>query len=129
MQYLFEYCDTLNFPYEAFRYDTSTMPFPIRPHWHYFMEILYMLEGTALVECDGQSYVAQEGDLILFHPETVHAIYTATNVPLKYDVLKFDVNRLYTENSYAPKLRVILDSASKSSKAGIFLRKASWRVW
>ena len=124
MQYLFEYCGTLNFPYEAFRYDTSTMPFPIRPHWHYFMEILYMLEGTALVECDGQSYVAQEGDLILFHPETVHAIYTATNVPLKYDVLKFDVNRLYTENSYAPKLRVILDSASKSSKAGIFFKES-----
>jgi len=88
------------------------------------MEILYMLEGTALVECDGQSYVAQEGDLILFHPETVHAIYTATNVPLKYDVLKFDVNRLYTENSYAPKLRVILDSASKSSKAGIFFKES-----
>ena len=124
MQYLFEYCDTLNFPYEAFRYDTSTMPFPIRPHCHYFMAILYMLEGTALVGCDGQSYVAQEGDLILFHPETVHAIYTATNVPLKYDVLKFDVNRLYTENSYAPKLRVILDSASKSSKASIFFKES-----
>ena len=125
MQYLFEYCDTLNFPYEAFRYDTSTMPFPIRPHWHYFMEILYMLEGTALVECDGQSYVAQEGDLILFHPETVHAIYTATNVPLKYDVLKFDVNRLYTENSYAPFWIV----QAKAPKPASFLRKASWKVW
>lgn len=50
MQYLFEYCDTMESPYEAFLYDTSYMAFPIRPHWHYFMEIIYMLEGTGLVE-------------------------------------------------------------------------------
>ena len=56
MQYLFEYCDTLESPYEAFLYDTSNMAFPIRPHWHYFMEIVYMLEGTGLVECDGKMW-------------------------------------------------------------------------
>lgn len=123
MQYLFEYHDTLKSPYEAFLYDTSDMPFPIRPHWHYFMEIIYMLEGTGLMECNGKTYVVEEGDLILFHPESVHAIYTATNFPLKYGVLKFDVNKLYTENSYAPKLRVILESANKSSEADIFFKE------
>lgn len=83
MQYLFEYCDTIESPYEAFLYDTSYMAFPIRPHWHYFMEIIYMLEGTGLIECNGKSYVVEAGDMILFHPEMVHAIYTATNVPLR----------------------------------------------
>ena len=123
MQYLFEYHDTLDSPYEAFLYDTVTMPFPVRPHWHYFMEIIYMLEGTGLIECDGQSFAVEEGDMILFHPESVHAIYTATNFHLKYAVIKFDVNKLYTENSYAPKLRVILESANKSKEAGIFFKE------
>lgn len=120
MQYLFEYSDTLNSSYEAFLYDTSTMGFPIRPHWHYFMEIIYMKEGTGFIECDGNNYIVGEGDMILFHPEAVHAIYTATNVSLKYEVLKFDVNKLYTENSYAPKLRTILYSASKDKHASIY---------
>lgn len=127
MQYLFEYCDTLESPYEAFLYDTSNMAFPIRPHWHYFMEIIYMLEGTGLVECNGRSYVVEPGDMILFHPEAVHAIYTATNVPLKYEGLKFDVNKLYTENSYAPRLRVILESAGKSSETDICFKEESIR--
>lgn len=120
MQYLFEYSDTLNSPYEAFLYDTTVMTFPIRAHWHYFMEVVYMKDGTGLIECDGKSYVVEPGDLILFHPESVHAIYTATNYSLQYEVLKFDVNKLYTENSYAPKLRIILESASKNINAPIF---------
>lgn len=123
MQYLFEYCDTLESPYEAFLYDTSNMAFPIRPHWHYFMEIVYMLEGTGLVECDGKSYVVEAGDMILFAPESIHAIYTATNIPLKFEGIKFDVNKLYTENSYAPRLRVILESASKSAEADICFKE------
>ncbi|MCM1127227.1 MAG: AraC family transcriptional regulator [Lachnospiraceae bacterium] len=127
MQYLFEYCDTLESPYEAFSYDTSCMPFPVRPHWHYFMEIIYMLEGTGLVECDGKSYVVEPGDMILFHPETVHAIYTATNFPLKYEGIKFDVNKLYTENSYAPRLRVILENAKKSAEVNICFKEETIR--
>ncbi len=122
MQYLFEYSDTLNSPYEACLFDTTVLPFPVRPHWHYFMEMVYMREGTGLIDSDGKSYVLEEGDMILFHPECVHAIYTATNFPLKYEVLKFDVNKLYTENSYAPKLRVILGSANKDSSAPTFFK-------
>ncbi len=124
MQHFFEYIDTLNSPYEAFLCDTSAMEFPIRPHFHYFMEMIYMLEGVSRVECDGENYIVEPGDLILFHPESVHAIYTATGGQLKYGVIKFDVNKLYTENSYAPKLRTILEGAAKSEKADIFFKKA-----
>ena len=82
-----------------------------------------MKEGTGLIECDGKSYVVEPGDMILFHPEAVHSIYTATNVPLKYSVLKFDVNKLYTENSYAPKIRAILSSARKNEAASIYFKE------
>lgn len=123
MQYLFEYSDSLKSPYEVFLYDTTKMGFPVRSHWHYFMEVIYMLEGTGLMECNGKSFIMEPGDLILFHPEAVHAIYTTTNLPLKYAVLKFDVNKLYTANSYTPKLRTILNSAYKDERAAIFFKE------
>lgn len=125
MQYLFEYHDTLDSPYEAFLYDTSQMAFPIRSHWHYFMELIYMKEGTALIECDGCNYILEPGDLIIFHPEALHGVYAVANGLLKYEVLKFDTNRLYTEKSYAPSLSMILRSASKDEHANVFFRKAS----
>ena len=123
MQYLFEYSDTLNSPYEAFLFDTAKDGFPVRPHWHYFMEFIYMLEGTGPMECNGQSYILNPGDLIIFHPEAVHAVYAANNQPLRYEVMKFDVNKLYTENNYAPKLQIILRKASKDSSAGIHFKE------
>ncbi|NBJ94205.1 AraC family transcriptional regulator [Parablautia muri] len=122
MQHFFEYIDTLNSPYEAFLCDASVMDFPIRPHWHYFMEMIYILEGTSRVECNGENYIVEAGNIIIFHPESVHAIYAASDGPLKYEVIKFDVNKLYTENSYAPKLRIILESAAKSERADIFFQ-------
>ena len=47
MNALFEVSDTLNMPFECFIFDTAKENFPIRPHWHYFAEIIYVLEGTA----------------------------------------------------------------------------------
>lgn len=127
MQYMFEYSDTLNSPYEACLFDTTKYNFPVRPHWHYFMEFVYMLEGTGLIECNGTSYILHPGDLIVFHPEAIHAIYSATKEPLRYEVLKFDINKLYTENSYTPKLRIILRKASKDENAGIYFKKEELR--
>lgn len=94
MNSLFEYSDSLNAPYECFIFDTRLHPFPIRPHWHYFMEILFMLEGSALVVCNQENYVLDEGDMVLFLPQQIHSIYSTTNVPLRYYVLKFDINQL-----------------------------------
>ena len=86
-----------------------------------------MVEGTGLIESNGKSYVLSAGDMILFHPKDVHAIYSATNVSLKYEVMKFDVNKLYTENNYAPKLKVILNKASKDSLASAFFKEEAIR--
>lgn len=123
MQNLFEHNDTLNSPYEAFLYDTANMAFPIRPHWHYFMELIYVQEGTGQVECDRESYTVEAGDMVIFHPESVHAIYALSGAAFKFEVLKFNVDRLYTENSYAPKLRTILKHASMDEHANVFFQK------
>lgn len=127
MQYLFEYSDTLNSPYEAFLYDSRRQGFPIRPHWHYFMEFMYMREGVGLVECNGASYALRPGDLMIFHPEAVHAVYAAKDAALIYEVIKFDINKLYTENNYAPKLKTILGKASKDSSLPICFKEEELR--
>ncbi|MBO5209023.1 MAG: AraC family transcriptional regulator [Lachnospiraceae bacterium] len=119
MNYLYESADILNSPYEAFLFDTACEIFPIKPHWHYFVEIIYMIEGTSFVESNQKEYYVSEGDLILFHARDVHAIYAASSNPLKYLVLKFDINRLSINSSYTPKLSAILQFARKSEQADI----------
>ena len=94
MNSLFEYSDRLNAPYECFICDTNVCGFPIRPHWHYFMEIIYMMEGTAMMTCENDTYVVEAGDMVLFLPQQIHSIYTTSNLPLQYYVLKFDINQL-----------------------------------
>ncbi len=94
MNSLFEYTDKLNAPYECFVFDTSVEQFPVQPHWHYFMEIIYMIEGTAIMNCDEQSFVVEQGDMILFLPHQIHSIYAVANISLKYYVLKFDMGQL-----------------------------------
>lgn len=42
MRNLFEYTDGLNHPMEAFFHITNDHNFPILPHWHYFIEIIYL---------------------------------------------------------------------------------------
>lgn len=123
MQYLFEYSDTMKSPYEAFVFDASKTIFPVRPHWHYFTEIMYMLEGSAMVECDGSTYVLEEGDMFLFHPESVHAVYAVAGFPIIYDVLKFDINKFYSPNSYTPRFGKILQSARLDKKASVVFRE------
>lgn len=94
MNSLFEYTDTLNAPYEAFLYDANNNYFPIRSHWHYFCEVLYMLQGSAMVTCDSESYVLSQDEIIILPPSSVHSIYSTSYGPLNYYVLKFDLNQL-----------------------------------
>ncbi|MDD6812150.1 MAG: AraC family transcriptional regulator [Lachnospiraceae bacterium] len=119
MNYLYENADILNAPYEAFLFDATQGIFPVKPHWHYFVEILYMLEGTAFIESNQKEYYVSEGDLILFHARDVHAIYAAAAAPIKCLALKFDINRLSINSSYTPKLSAILQYARKSRQADI----------
>lgn len=113
MHYLFEESDVLRTPIECFYFDTEKDKFPIKPHWHYFAEIIYIIEGCADMCCGGERYIVNEGEMIFFHPRTVHSIDSAYGKKLFYAVIKFDINRLNMTSDYAPKLRSIFHSAKK----------------
>lgn len=45
MNNLYEYIDPIISPYEAFCFDSDATGLPIPAHWHYYVELLYLLEG------------------------------------------------------------------------------------
>lgn len=122
MYFLFEAGDALNSPFECFTYHSENEDFPVRPHWHYFVEIICMTSGIARMQCGENSYILAPGDIILFHPQTVHSISSEDGLPVTYDVLKFDVNRLSMTPAYAPKVRSILKSAENQGMPFFFHR-------
>ena len=113
MSYLFEKADSLNTPIECFIFDASKENFPVRPHWHYFCEVIYILEGCANMQYNDTLYSLQKNDMILFHPRTIHSITAENAASLKYVVLKFDINKFNISSPYAPKLRTIFKQAEQ----------------
>ncbi|MCM1268213.1 MAG: AraC family transcriptional regulator [Bacteroidales bacterium] len=134
MSGLFEKSDSLHMPIECFVFDAAREEFPVRPHWHYFAEFIYMLDGSAKMRCGDRSYTLHTGETILFHPSAVHSIYSADESRPKYAVLKFDINRLNLTPAYAPKLGSIFRYAEKKGMQILFDRAESeklacGRIW
>lgn len=123
MNKLFEYIDTLNTPYEAFNVIPSYDDFPVRPHWHYYMEIIIMLRGHVDVDCDKYSRVLSEGDILVFCPRQVHSVTQHGTEDFEYGVLKFDVGRLNVPGSSTPGLRQLFESAQNSIEGPIIFSK------
>jgi AraC-type DNA-binding domain-containing proteins len=127
MNYLFEEINVLTSPYEAFLSGTKHGNFPIKAHWHYYMEIIFIIKGTSLINCNNKEYILEPGDLILFHPQAVHSIFSASNEPLKYGVLKFDISNLRITSNYTPKLSSIFKCATDDPCAPILLPSKAFK--
>ena len=102
MNNLFEKQDSLNRPVECFVFDAEKETFPVKPHWHYFAEFIFMLRGSVEVSCDESTCTVGEGELIMIHPSTVHSICSADGTLPVYAVLKFDMARFPGSSSFSP---------------------------
>jgi AraC-like DNA-binding protein len=106
---LYEYIDPITSPYEAFVVDTKFAGFPVPTHWHYYVELLYILEGAIDVTINGNVFTAETGSVVLFPPKSVHGIDFAIGCThTKYDVIKFDPANLPTGKLDETDLRTIL---------------------
>lgn len=128
MHYLFEKSDSLNTPVECFIFDAINETFPVRPHWHYFYEIIYMLEGTSQMNCNGKTYFLSEGDMIVFPSKSVHSIFAAEKGTPKYAVLKFDINKFNASSAYAPKIRSIFNHAENTGMDIFFSQETALKM-
>lgn len=59
------------------------------PHWHYYMELIQVLEGHAEMTAGGERYVLGQGDLLLVGPREVHTVKAPDGVNFSHLVLKF----------------------------------------
>lgn len=120
MHYLFEQGDILNSPYEAFIFDTAMHTLPVRQHWHYYMEILFIIEGKLCVTTDELTYTLQPGDLICLLPKQLHSMYAASNQRIRYYVLKFDLNRFRDSSDFIPPLKSMMMQAKNDDTTPIY---------
>lgn len=130
MYNLFEPGNLLNSPYEAFLFDTEKNCFPVRSHWHHYMEIILMVEGTALVENDEKKYLLHPGDMAALPPKSIHAICheTGNEKHLLYYVIKFDLNRFRENIGYVPQLKsAVFAGDGKSRCLFLFFCKRAYR--
>lgn len=124
MKPYFEYSDTLNSPYEAFMFEAEASGiFPIKPHWHYFMEIIYVTEGQAYAEAGKEHCVLEPGDLMVFYSQVPHSICLSGRFPLHYYVLKFDPMHLNIPSSSLPGMSEILRMVESTPGMKCFFRK------
>ena len=119
MNYLYEYSDTLNRPFETFLFDTAVHPFPVRSHWHHYVEMIYIVEGNIIATVNEVEYYMEEGDLILFHRGDIHSLSASTYDRAVYEVLKFDSARLTVNSGVTPKLTTLLNAA-RDQKGEVF---------
>lgn len=115
MNTLYEYIDPIAFPYEAFCFDSCKDPIPIPAHWHYYVELLYILEGTIEFSIDNMTKLAPAGSVILFPPKCVHTINLARESnSTRYYVIKFDPDILPACKTNQLDLRSALHSIDAS---------------
>ena len=116
MKYLYEESDFLNRPFEVFLFDTAVNAFPVSSHWHHYVEVIYVLEGNIFVSSNEKEYYLDTDDMFLFHQGDVHSLYSTTNAPAKFMVIKFDAGRLSIRSSYTPRFAYLLKRVRSESE-------------
>ena len=116
MDELFEYSDSLNAPFQAFTGNWKT----VKPHWHYFTEMIYLVSGSLYAEVEGRKYTMNPGDLMIFHPKQIHSfldypVKEASTQPTYFYVIKFDDMILSNTTPGSPKLPKLLNSDNQTN--------------
>ena len=107
MAEVFEYSDRLNSPVEAFYCSSESLRMPVAAHWHYFVEMLYMLEGSVTVVCNGVPYKLTPGKLLLIPPQAVHSITRDNNRSFLYTCIKYSASHIRLVEGYLPNLHIL----------------------
>lgn len=59
-------------------------------HSHYFLEILFVVDGKGTVEIDGRTFTFAKNDIVIYNPDVLHAEQSSADEPLEVDFIAFD---------------------------------------
>lgn len=125
---IFQYTDRLNTPLMIFPLDATPENGGIVPaHWHYYLEMLYMIKGHILATCDGHEYHLETGDLVLFHPGSVHSMQREPDhmqEHSRYIVLMLDLNCLYLNSLHRTHFYKAFPMAFENDPANAYYPRA-----
>ena len=122
MKTLYEQIDMIRSPFKASYVTRDSFAENISAHWHYFAEIMYLESGTVEVNCDNKDHYLNAGDLIFFHPGSIHAIYNPS-ADMKYGIIKLNLSHMHTIGSHFLKPVAIIRTAKGDSHAPIHILK------
>ena len=84
----------MRFPFNLY---PCTIPgdFPqVALHWHQSMELVFVKQGTGLVQVGSVSYPAHGGDIFVFAPGTLHGLRQAQGQRMEYENIIFELELL-----------------------------------
>ena len=63
-------------------------------HWHDSMELVYVKKGSGIVQVGVNAYPAEQGDIYIFAPGTLHALRQAEGKRMEYENIIFELELL-----------------------------------
>ena len=63
----------VNFPIKIRKYDCTSNRNIFSLHWHEHLEILFFLDGSAIIECDDTTFEAKKGDVLIVNSNQFHS--------------------------------------------------------
>ena len=74
--------------------------FPSVPlHWHPEFEINYIIDGKSKFICGDETFISEQGDIIIIPPDMLHAIFPCEGIQQRYDTLVFSADILGANES------------------------------
>ena len=121
----FQYIDRLNSPFEIFMLEDTPSGNGVGAHWHYYLEMLYIVKGDLQAQCDNDLYTLHPGDLILFYPQAVHSMHRIAESAedVEYFVVMIDLNFLNITNEYRTRFSKLFRIAYQQNPDYIHFRR------
>lgn len=79
---------TTDFPVDVFISSSANGPIQVDPHWHDYIEILYVIEGTVIQNVNDTRLTITKDDIVIIKSGDIHSI-TSINGDCKIVVLQF----------------------------------------
>lgn len=81
-------------PFTIYRGETCENIFHVPLHWHEQIEITYLEKGLAEINVDLISHVAEEGNIFIIKPFSLHSMKSFPSTYMKWNTIVFNLNML-----------------------------------
>jgi AraC-like DNA-binding protein len=90
-----KYSKDMKHSFYCFYDGTSNDALPIDAHWHYYIEIIYVIKGKGRIISNGYSITVSKGEMFYILPRDVHSMIGIEDEVFEYAVIKFDPALLF----------------------------------